>query len=906
MVAGDTVKLRFLGAWDEGYTSEGIDWEIAGLTVESGAATVLNQDFTGGDGGFTAESTAPNATWSYLVGTAPSIGALGFTKIDGVTTFKLPINWAPGRTYDFTLSGKDTNGGNLVYTFSVIAPSLPLAVARAWPASLPGPLGTAGAWGVRTFLNEGINNAEDLAAMLDFLATSDDRTPALTPESVVDSQEQTLNFVDPFTNGVAGVIGSPRPFPGEALSTSTNGDAVRDDNHVISSAHGTIVITEESDYTFNLRGDDGFMFRIKAASGQAPQFIAVGGGGQVDETARNILFFPVGTGDADTRGVVHLAIGVYKLEYATWEGSGGFWYQVSAAKGFHVNNADTTDWRAIGYISTWANPVPIPYPSMVGDWKVESTQPGATIGGNLAGAEAAVNAAVLADPVAAIFAYPSINFQDPQAVSTSRIPNDVPFPTNTPGDDDNFALRMSGILHIPESGNYLIGYQGDDGSKLTVGGVNGGFSALVQNLTGSSTIGRANNILLNSGTAGAAANSLPDTSVVLQQPGALAASTDKAIATDAVAGPKVTVPFTAALNPINGAGEMTPFTVEAWAKPLSLTGGAQAVVNSMIAGVNQNPANADDRSGYSLRLNNGTWQFYVGHTDSAPFYDVAEAPDTATEGAWQHVVGVWDGTNALVYVDGVKAGEVTPATPPLANYAAPLYFGKRGYGDWLFKGDIDEAAVYGGALDEATIASHHANGIHPAPATPYQTLIGASNPAGYWRLNEIAGARVDTGTISTDIVTGDSSTVGRIFLAAGDYPISSLFWETGGGASYEIFATRDVPEFFVPVKPLTKGGFPTIYEMNGLALVPPPAITPPVLVGSGLTVNANNALSITFQSVAGSTYTLESSVNLIDWQALESNIEATGAVTTVTGRPGEFFFYTPGDPRRYYRIKGNP
>jgi hypothetical protein len=899
--AGDSVRVRFFGAWDEGFTPDGIDWDIAGLTLKVGATVVADQDFSGGDGGFTGESTGGGATWSFVAGNQPTLGALRVNKTGNITTLDQPIDWVGGRSYAFTIRGKDTNGTDLVFTTIVNTPGLVLAPARVWPSTIPGPLGTAGAWGVRTYLNQGINNAETIEAALEFLANANDRTPQATPDTVIDTQEPNLNFVDPSSNGPGGVIGCPRPFPADALSTATNGGTARNDDYVVTSAHGTIQVAEQGDYTFNFRGDDGFMFRIKAENGPHPKFVAVGGLGSVDAEQQNVIYYPVGTGDVNTRGVIHLLAGVYHLEYMTWEGNGGFWYQVSSAKGFYPNNEDTTDWRAVGYTTT--RTTPIPYPSMAGDWTVLSTEPNGVTLMTVAGADAGVDAAVAADAAAATSLWPMINFRDPESGGTGRVAGDVPWPRNTPADDNKYGMRMSGTLVIPEAGDYLIGFQGDDGSRLTIGGVHGGFSQLVENVTGAGLIGRSNTPALNSGSAGAAAHSDPDTSLIFEQPGALAGSTDKAAKATTVGGTKVTVPFLASLNPITGEGDVAPFTVEVWAKPVNLTSGAQAAVNSMIAGTNQNPANANDRSGYLLRLNNADWQFYLGYTEGAPFYTIATGAGSAEEGAWQHVVGVWNGTTQALYVNGTKVAEETPPVPPKANFAAPLLLGKRGFGDWLFNGDLDEVAVYNTVLSEATIAAHYQNGMDANRTTPYEALVQASAPVGYWRLNETTQPRADTGTITTDVATGDSSTVGRINLAAGEYPISATFWEDLGGSYFEIFATRDIPGGCVPVQGLRTGGWPSIPDSSGLPLVsavPPPA---PVLAG-GLTINTDGSLSLTIQSTPGASYTLQESINLASWSEVET-VVATAATTTFTGTAGESFYYNPNQPNTFYRVRAN-
>jgi hypothetical protein len=900
VVSGDVVKIRFLGAWDEGYSPDGLDWDIAGVTVTAGATTVLNQNFSTGNGGFTTAETSPVARWGFIANSIPTLGTLQAVKTGGVTQLTLPISWTPSRAYAFTITGKSSTNANLSWTTTLNTTGLLLGAPLPWPAVIPGPQGTANNWGVRTFLNNGINNGENLDAMIAFLKAAGDRTPTLTPDTVVDTQEPDLNFVDKDTNGNPsyGVLSGPRPFPGEALSRSTNAGNSRDDNHVVSSAHGVIVIPEESDYTFNISSDDGVMFRIRAASGPPPTFFAIDGNGAVDDAARNTVYF---NGVSNCRAMIHLFPGTYKLEYATWEGGGAFHYQASVAKGFVPNDYDIPAWAAIGHTTT--RTTPIPYPSMVGNWTVLSTPSnGLTVFTN-PGADAAVDAAVAEDVDAATSSWDQLNFNDPEGASSSRLPGDSPFPRNTPANDDKFALRASGTLRIPETGSYLIGFQGDDGTRLTVGGVHTGFSTLVENATGAGIIGTGNTPVINYSSLGAVANSNPNTSITYGIPGALAGSSDTAInslASDA--GEKVTVPFNATMNPADPDGIALPFTVEAWAKPVNLTGGAQVVVNSMIAGTNQNPANGNDRSGYNLRLNNGSWQFYLGYENV--YAQILTGADTALAGEWQHVVGVWDGTECRLYVNGALVASATPSTLPKANYAAPLYLGKRGFGDWRFNGGIDEVAVYSGVIDGPTINAHYANGSNAARTTPYPTLIAAGNPLAYYRLNETLAPRINLGMINTDVASGNTSTVGRIFLTAGDYPITTTFWENGGGASFEVFAVYDLAGATLPFRSLKNGGWPSVQDPNGLALTTPPTPVKPTIT-SGLTTGAGGALSLGFSSVPYATYSLQGSTDLQSWQNIDS-LEASSSSATFLGTAGGVFSINPDEPRFMYRVLANP
>jgi hypothetical protein len=916
---GDNIQIRLLGTWDEGYTPEGIDWEINHLTLTSGATVVSDKDFTAGNGGYTAAvvntGNASGTPWGYVVNAQPALGTLSASKTGGLLTLTQPIQWVPGRDYSFTISGKDSNGGDLVYTALITTPSLPLALAKTWPVNFPGPLGTAGNWGIRTYLNEGINTVEALQPMLDFLLAASDRTPTLTPNNVVDVYAPSLNFADKNTNGgLQGVLStSPLPFPGEALSTSTNGGVSRDDNHVITSAHGTLQITEESDYTINIHCDDGYALRVKSATGAPPTFVAVSGPSVVDAVAQNIVYFPNGTGDADTRAVLHLTPGLYKLEYVTWEGGGGFYYQMTAAKGFFLNNYDTDQWAPFNQIVTQT--APVPYPSMVGNWTVESSLPtapgGAGIGGNLEGALTAVNAAVLADPVAATSSWAEINFTDPASGGGGRIPSSVPFPRDLLGvDDDNFALRLTGTLHIPEDGTYLIGFQGDDGSNLSIGGVNSGFSALVENATGAGVIGRANTIAANIGSLGATANFSPVTSAVWSQPGAIAGDTNKGIGLGTNDGQRTRVPFLPALNP------STSFSVELWVVPAAIPGGLTCIVSS------GNFATAA-RSGYLIYMDNANgWSFrgYTGSGSATAFSITGGGNDglggttnvAPIAGNTYHIVGTWDSatTTAKLYVNSVLVGTQVVTSPAYAPATAALSTGSLNVGSradnsFNWAGVADELAFYPTALSPISVASHYENGVDAGRTTPYQTVVLADNPLGYWRFNETQQPRADLNTITTDVPTGDSSTVGRIFLTAGDYPISSLFYEAGGGAYYEIFAARDVSN--APLKTLKNGGWPSIpVPPAGLPLAAHPAPVPPVIQGN-LTLNPlDNNLSLTFKSVPYATYTLQTSQNMVDWEDILSDLEATSATTTIQGDPGAFFFYNIDEDKRFFRVKANP
>lgn len=288
----------------------------------------------------------------------------------------------------------------------------------------------------------------------------------------VDSQSPTINFVDPNTNSVnTGTVMNATAFPA---------NTALDDNHFVQVAHTRINITSAGDYTFNARGDDGFLLRVRAVSGSNPVFRRVSGGGARTMSAPNEMYFPAGTGDSDTRGIITLAAGEYDLDYVHWEGVGGFWYQLTVAEGAFIDNEGvngTINWVPVGHLAS--NTVLI-QPSVESQWTVEYASSGTALSNN-ASAEALLSGASSG-------LYDLLNFNDPQSGGPGRFPGDVAWPGDTAADDNNFAMRATGYLHIEQEGDYLLGFEGDDGGFLEISGSATGFTSLVENATGAGTI----------------------------------------------------------------------------------------------------------------------------------------------------------------------------------------------------------------------------------------------------------------------------------------------------------------------------------------------------------------------------------------------------------------------------------
>ena len=139
-------------------------------------------------------------------------------------------------------------------------------------------------------------------------------------------------------------------------------------------------------------------------------------------------------------------------------------------------------------------------------------------------------------------------------------------------------------------------------------------------------------------------------------------------------------------------------SIEVWAK-----GGPQTPFAYLVSKSDWNGT-----IGYSLYAGvNGTLRFFVGTgtlqiTDEAGF---------TWDGAWHHIVGVYDGSTVNLYVDKVLVAS-TPASGDIASsFGTPLTIGRFNGGGFTFAGDLDEVAVYNYALTSDQIHHHYNQAI---------------------------------------------------------------------------------------------------------------------------------------------------------------------------------------------------
>jgi hypothetical protein len=235
----------------------------------------------------------------------------------------------------------------------------------------------------------------------------------------------------------------------------------------------------------------------------------------------------------------------------------------------------------------------------------------------------------------------------------------------------------------------------------------------------------AADVVANSGTLGSAADGFGIQNPLRGEPGIVGQSYRFANSNlDAgYFGPHVDVPFNPALNP-NGA-----WTIEVWAMP------AQAVYDLYCpaSSVDLSQNGQLSRFGWVIYQWADAWDFRVGNING---YIVTNRSSAPIIGSWNHLVGVYDGANISLYLNGQLADGPSPAPGFTANtnFTVPLRFGATTLTNREFNGWVDEAAFYNYALGADRIADHYNTGSSNPGS--YAAEILADQPLGYWHLDE--------------------------------------------------------------------------------------------------------------------------------------------------------------------------
>jgi hypothetical protein len=237
----------------------------------------------------------------------------------------------------------------------------------------------------------------------------------------------------------------------------------------------------------------------------------------------------------------------------------------------------------------------------------------------------------------------------------------------------------------------------------------------------------------NTGTLGTAGDGANSTGVVIDQPGAISTYPDYS---STYASPdNTTVPFRPELNPIAS----SPFTIEFWAKPTASDNDDAPVSNRLGGSVNRTGWVFFQRAagtGWNFRMYNGN--------GTALGWDLTGG--TSTLNVWSHVVAVWNGSSAQLYVNGANTNAPNNGAGGYnVNVTESFYLGALIGGGSPSTGSVDEVAFYPTALSATQISNHYAAATNPALGK-YSSLVLADGAIEYLQQNPPSATLTVTST----------------------------------------------------------------------------------------------------------------------------------------------------------------
>ena len=143
------------------------------------------------------------------------------------------------------------------------------------------------------------------------------------------------------------------------------------------------------------------------------------------------------------------------------------------------------------------------------------------------------------------------------------------------------------------------------------------------------------------------------------------------------------------------------FTVAAWVMPAA--SGSNVVGDIIIYG-----STAAYRLGIGLSTSTSTVNVAVNASVLTPTLSTPWV-----SGAWQHLVVIVNGTDALVYLNGALVATLASALLPTGTSGLPMCIGGQGNSNVSFNGSISDARLWARALSASEVFSVYSNPVAP-------------------------------------------------------------------------------------------------------------------------------------------------------------------------------------------------
>lgn len=289
-------------------------------------------------------------------------------------------------------------------------------------------------------------------------------------------------------------------------------------------------------------------------------------------------------------------------------------------------------------------------------------------------------------------------------------------------------------------------------------------------------------------------------------------------------------------------------------------------------------------------------------------------------GGWHHVAVTLSGSTGTLYVDGQQVGQSPNITLAPSNLGVTTQnrIGRSQFNDPYFNGRFDDFRLYAGALGASDIAALAA----PIQTTSLAATSGAGAIALTWDSTQnatgytVRRASTSGGAYATIAsgLAGTSYTDTAIVAGTTYYYVVTPAHASGDGANSNEASATSVS----PLESWRLTHFGTTANTGNAADSADPdgdgmsnaqeftAGTDPTSAASvfrvsGMAVNGNDVL-LSFPSVAGKTYRLEHSDNLLNgsWTTVQGNIPGNGGIVQLTVPTNAYA------NMRFYRIAVSP
>lgn len=248
--------------------------------------------------------------------------------------------------------------------------------------------------------------------------------------------------------------------------------------------------------------------------------------------------------------------------------------------------------------------------------------------------------------------------------------------------------------------------------------------------------------------------------------------------------------------------QSSKFTVEVWVNPAETGRNFEGIV-SKTGGNTAGIAGSNNQGGFCLSenylayLDNANMIGFDFHVYNGVGHGGAEAvvPLNVQANQWYHLVGVFDGTNCWLYVNGTNmtAAGVGYQLPMTGSYVpdfwSQLMIGSsRNLNGNNYHGLIDEVAIYTNALSQAQVQAHY----NAATGATYASTILGDHPYMYYRMDSPSYTAPDPGSYPQAATYGVySNSFGAMYGTASQPgvsgpPFSGMQDPNNGNASYGV------------------------------------------------------------------------------------------------------------------------